>query len=84
MSKSHQENTGPLDGQRLKEAIMIDEAISEILNDSSPSVFHTFPGDFYAFAEPPQRYYAWLGQQQTQARKRDSLKGICYLTHLMI
>lgn len=54
---------------------MVDEDIAEMLNDSSPSIFHTFPGDFYAFAEPPRRYYPWLGQQQTQARKRDCLNG---------
>lgn len=54
---------------------MADEDIAEMLNDSSPSSFHTFPGDFYAFAEPPGRYYPWLGQQQTQARKHDCLKG---------
>lgn len=74
MSKSHQENMGPLDCQRLQEAIMVDEDIAEMLNDSSPSIFHTY-GDFYAFAEPPGRYYPWLGQQQTEARKHDCLKG---------
>lgn len=75
MSKSHQENMGPLDCQRLKEAIMVDEDITEMLNDSSPSIFHTFPGDFYAFAVPPGRYCPWLWQQQTWARKHDCLKG---------
>lgn len=38
-----------------------------MLNDSPPSIFHTFPRDFYAFAEPPRRYYPWLGLGNTIA-----------------